>query len=256
MAINYDAPNHLKIMFTGWCGGLREMCMIEVQWSGIRSGIRMGVVHEHEALPRTVRRDNKAHTDDTDHWKSLFDILANAPGCKSVACSRIAEVPETAIFAIIWRAQTDVDTFSTSPAYDSFLAALGSPAPPVQTVKFTAHGAVHPFNLQSWLFFFTITLPHPITDAQREIYARMRGPAYPWYHAGMDPAMKAALMTMPAPSRARMCNMGGRWRHGRRMVALGGRCKMGCFIAIGLAARPNRNGGRGFLEWSRIGRRS
>ncbi|KAM7214051.1 hypothetical protein V8F06_010560 [Rhypophila decipiens] len=156
-------------------------------------------------LATTTAEDGQAGqqgTHDNDHWKPLFDILANAPGCKSVACSRIAEEPETALFAIIWRAQTDVDIFSTSPAYDSFLAALGSPAAAVQTVKVTAHTAVSPLTLQSWLSFFTITLPHPVTDAQREVYARMRGPAYPWYHAGMDPAMKAALMTMPAPSRA------------------------------------------------------
>ncbi|KAM7214052.1 hypothetical protein V8F06_010561 [Rhypophila decipiens] len=27
MAINYNAPNHLKIMFTGWCGGLRGVAL-------------------------------------------------------------------------------------------------------------------------------------------------------------------------------------------------------------------------------------
>jgi hypothetical protein len=49
----------------------------------------------------------------------------------------------------------------------------------IQTIKFLRLNASIGLYLRGWLSFFTITLAHPVTDAQREAFRRLRGPRFP-----------------------------------------------------------------------------
>ncbi|KAK4160428.1 hypothetical protein QBC43DRAFT_373101 [Cladorrhinum sp. PSN259] len=132
-------------------------------------------------------------------WETMFSVLMKVQGCQMVACGRVAEDPEIALFAITWQDLESADQFCTSPAYDSFLAALDSPS--VETVKFTFSIAADPDYLRGWLSFFTVSLPLPITAAQRELYGKLRGPQYPSYSTLIDPVLKIAMMSVPIASR-------------------------------------------------------
>ena len=80
----------------------------------------------------------------------------------------------------------------------------------VQMVKFNLRGSVSPLSLNGWLSFFTVTLPSPVSDVQRDAFRRLQGPRYnrgkPWTH---DEIWK--LRNLPESTRARPFQYGWSW---------------------------------------------
>ena len=53
-----------------------------------------------------------------------------------------------------------------------------SPSRTIQTVKFLSRSEPFYGHLKGWLSFYTVTLAHPITEAQRDLHNRLQGPVY------------------------------------------------------------------------------
>lgn len=193
-------------------------------------------VRRNERVDRLLKRC------DWNGWDNLVHALGKSRGCRHISCGRIAEDPELVLFVIgrfppslsplfffsffldffllfpptlfslirtmhlVWWDATCASEFFSSPRYNIVLTALSSPdsgsTPTAQTIKFSGRTASNLTYLKDWLSIFTITVPFPATDAQREMFGTLRGPQYPRDHAGMDPALRAALIRLPAPSRA------------------------------------------------------
>jgi hypothetical protein len=107
----------------------------------------------------------------------------------------------------VWWDQDCLNEFRASPDYTVFLVFLGmldlsqpqgasSSFRAIQTVKFLGINACNGLYLRGWLSFFTVTLAHPVTDAQRQMFRRLQGPRYPRAKDG-DTEMKLKLMKLP-----------------------------------------------------------
>jgi hypothetical protein len=66
----------------------------------------------------------------------------------------------------------------------------------IHTVKFLGINASNGLYLSGWLSFFTVTLSHPVTDAQRQMFRRLQGPRYPRHKDG-DTEIMLKLMKLP-----------------------------------------------------------
>jgi hypothetical protein len=179
--------------------------------------------------PEYVEIEDRTPENPGSHpWKDFVTVLENTPGCREVGCSRVAEDPEAVLFVIsmplvspllfllscadnfpqAWWDQEAFDEFKGSPDYAVFLVALGmldlakpggdgvsppsSTAPPrtIQTVKFLGRSSSYWNHLSKWISLYTVTLAHPVTDEQRELYLKLSGPRYPKFEMGSDECIK------------------------------------------------------------------
>ncbi|KAL2020040.1 hypothetical protein VTK56DRAFT_8943 [Thermocarpiscus australiensis] len=177
-------------------------------------------------------------------WKDSVAVLENARGCEFVACSRIAENPELVLFVIVWWDQKCLDKFRASPDYTVFLVSLGMldlPEPQaggtsssfrtIQTVKFLSASASNDLYLRGWLSFFTVTLAHPVTDAQRDMFRRLRGPHYPPCKDD-DIDMRRKLNNLPESTK--FPNLQHGWAQELREITGGGEGKASTVVQDGV----------------------
>ncbi|KAK4158048.1 hypothetical protein C8A00DRAFT_11115 [Chaetomidium leptoderma] len=142
-------------------------------------------------------------------WRDLLGVIETARGCKYVACSRVAETPETVIFVLVWWDQECLDEFKASPDYTVFLVSLGmldiTPVAggvsgrTIQTIKFDSWEATRFSLLEGWLALYTVALAHPVTDAQREV--RLQGPRYRRNSIG-NVEWHIMMINLPEPRRS------------------------------------------------------
>jgi hypothetical protein len=101
----------------------------------------------------------------------------------------------------------------------------------IQTVKFLGINASNCLYLQGWLSFFTVTLAHPVTDAQRQMFCRLQGPHYPRHKDG-DTEMMLKLMKLPVSTKFPGLQHG--WVQGLRELAEEGSDKPGTVAQDGV----------------------
>lgn len=107
------------------------------------------------------------------------------------------------------------------PSGSDTTGATSSSPRTIQTVKFRGNGASYGIFLEGWLSIHTVTLPHPVTCTQKELFAQLEGPRYPRPQViGSDYQLK--LMDVPLATNTRTYVHHGWVQEPRQIIGEGG----------------------------------